>query len=201
MDDISPFLHEVGARLRAERDRLGLSQGEFGSAGGVNRGSQAEYESGKRPCTVSYLHAVGAIGADAGWILTGQRSAHSISDEQAQLLGCYDAISDQERDALLTVAGALAGRVTRPRKSPPAHPDLSHIPPQALEEMFSALLDGIDPAETQDARAHLLAERLPIALSRLRDLQPVVPPVPASPPAPPSARVAEPAMPDRGRRS
>lgn len=200
MDDISPFLHEVGARLRAERDRLGLSQGEFGSAGGVNRGSQAEYESGKRPCTVSYLHAVGAIGADAGWIFTGQRGAHSISEEQAQLLDCYDAAAAHEREALMTVAGALSGRVTR-RPAPARSGPLGDVPAEALEETLYHLLDGIDADETPAARAHLLAERLPIALSRLRDLQPVAPPVPTSPPAPPSARVAEPAMPDRERRS
>lgn len=42
----------------------------------------------------------------------------------------------------------------------------------ALTAMFEGLLDGIDPALTQDARARLLAERLPIGLSQLADALP-----------------------------
>ncbi len=45
-------------------------------------------------------------------------------------------------------------------------------PTRALARMFEALLDGIDDQATTAERALLLAERLPIGLSQLRDLLP-----------------------------
>lgn len=51
---------------------------------------------------------------------------------------------------------------------------------RALARMFQALLAGIDPAASPDELALLLAQRLPIGLSQLRDLLPesVMPPHP-----------------------
>ena len=47
------------------------------------------------------------------------------------------------------------------------------LPPQeALAEMFVALLDGLDREAPTVAQALLLAQSLPIALSRLTDLRP-----------------------------
>lgn len=47
------------------------------------------------------------------------------------------------------------------------------LPPErALVAMFQALLAGIDPQASEDERALLLARRLPIGLSQLRDLLP-----------------------------
>lgn len=43
---------------------------------------------------------------------------------------------------------------------------------RALERMFLALLSGIDPKASRDEQARLLARRLPIGLSQLRDVLP-----------------------------
>jgi transcriptional regulator with XRE-family HTH domain len=191
---------DFGARLKAERERLSLNQADFGKRNGVSRTSQSAYETGSVPASLDYLRAIESAGVDVSFLLWGVRANQTISAEHSELIACYDAVAAHERDTLMTVAGALSGRVTR-RPAPGRSGPLGDVPAEALEETLYHLLDGIDADETPAARAHLLAERLPIALSRLRDLQPVAPPVPASPPAPPSARVAEPAMPDRERRS
>lgn len=61
-----------GMRIRAERERLGLSLVEFGKKTGVSKGSQILYEKGNAP-TVDYLTAAGGAGADIFFILTGKR--------------------------------------------------------------------------------------------------------------------------------
>ena len=38
----------IGDRLREERERLRLSQGNFGEIGGVKANAQGKYESGER---------------------------------------------------------------------------------------------------------------------------------------------------------
>lgn len=43
---------------------------------------------------------------------------------------------------------------------------------RALARMFQALLAGIDPKASRDEQALLLAQRLPIGLSQIRDLLP-----------------------------
>lgn len=60
-----------GARIRAERERLGLSLVEFGKKTGVSKGSQILYEKGNAP-TVDYLTAAGSAGADILFILSGK---------------------------------------------------------------------------------------------------------------------------------
>lgn len=61
-------------RLRQERERLGLSQTEFGQLGGVKKLAQINYEKGQRQPDAAYLAGIAAAGADVLYILTGQRS-------------------------------------------------------------------------------------------------------------------------------
>lgn len=65
---------EKGARLKEERERLGISQADFAKACGVGRTAQFNYESGKRSPDGNYLHAAGALGVDTGYVLFGDRS-------------------------------------------------------------------------------------------------------------------------------
>lgn len=71
------------ARLREERERLGLSQAEMGKIGGVKKLAQFNYEKGDRRPDASYLTAIAAAGADVLYILTGQRSgAVDVEDQE-----------------------------------------------------------------------------------------------------------------------
>lgn len=65
---------EFGERLRLERERLGLSQGEFASKAGVHRNTQVRYETGKREADSGYLSRIQELGVDYGFLLFGQRT-------------------------------------------------------------------------------------------------------------------------------
>lgn len=62
---------ERGLRIRAERERLEMSQEAFGKLGGVGRATQFLYEHGDRDPNADYLVRISEAGADAHWILFG----------------------------------------------------------------------------------------------------------------------------------
>lgn len=72
-------------RLRAERERLGLSQVAFGDLCGVGKHAQINYEAGRRSPDGNYLMAAAAQGVDVLYILTGERSAASLPGELARV--------------------------------------------------------------------------------------------------------------------
>lgn len=63
----------VGARLKEERERLGMSQTSFGRAGGVTKQAQINYELNRRAPDTNYLVAIATLGADIQYIVTGIR--------------------------------------------------------------------------------------------------------------------------------
>jgi len=65
---------ERGERLRDERRRLGMSQTKLAKIAYVSKGSQILYEKG-RPPTADYLCAVGEIGVDIVFVLSGKRAS------------------------------------------------------------------------------------------------------------------------------
>lgn len=66
-------MHTYGEKIREERERLGLSQTEFGDKTGVTKKTQGLYERGEREPDGSYFQAAGAAGCDVLYILTGRR--------------------------------------------------------------------------------------------------------------------------------
>ena len=92
----------VGNRLREERERLGLSQEEFGTRVGVSRGTQKKYElSGSSSIDLKYVTALETLGVDATYILTAARSlADGLSRDEAAILDQYRAIPEQDQRAL-----------------------------------------------------------------------------------------------------
>ncbi|MGM3189862.1 helix-turn-helix domain-containing protein [Dickeya dadantii subsp. dieffenbachiae] len=95
----------IGTRLREERERLGLSQVAMGDIGGVKKLTQLNYEKGDRMPDAAYLNAVSKIGVDVQYVVTGVRSAATLTDEEQQLLGNY-------RTAPLTVKAAVLAALT-----------------------------------------------------------------------------------------
>ena len=65
----------IGARLREERERLGLNQEGFGQLGGVRKQAQLLYEKDERKPDSDYLVAVAAAGVDVLFVLTGRRQS------------------------------------------------------------------------------------------------------------------------------
>lgn len=69
-------------RIRAERERLGMSQEVFANKVGVTRVTQNYYENGVRDPSLNYISACGAVGVDILYLLFAE--AHGI--EYADLL-------------------------------------------------------------------------------------------------------------------
>ena len=151
----------IGARLRAERDRLRLSQTELARIGGVSRNSQTAYETGKTPFTSDYLALVAEAGGDALFIITGSRSAGAMDNEQASILAAFDALGTEGRNAVLYLVCSLA------KQSMPAKP-LTLPSTAALTDAFGSLLKN-SPGLAGDELAHELAMRLPTILRSAED--------------------------------
>lgn len=86
--------------MRDERLRIGLSQDEFASVGGVARRSQSAYESDERSPDADYLLAVRAIGVDICYVLTGERhhtDGKAVGDndaDEAEVLAMYRQLNE-----------------------------------------------------------------------------------------------------------
>lgn len=76
-------ISEFGARLKQERDRLGMSMHDFAELGEVNRVTQMRYETGANYPTVEYMYKIGQHGVDTMFIATGFESSELISFKDA----------------------------------------------------------------------------------------------------------------------
>ncbi|MCO1398570.1 helix-turn-helix transcriptional regulator [Burkholderia cenocepacia] len=94
--------------MRDERLRIGLSQDEFATVGGVARRSQSAYESDERAPDAAYLLAVREIGVDIGYVLTGKRfaageaapEAGARDADEAEVLAMYRQLNDTGKASL-----------------------------------------------------------------------------------------------------
>lgn len=102
----------VGARLRSERERLGLTQQQMGEAGGVSVISQRHYEAGRRVPDAEYLCRVAALEVDLLFVLRGTRAiGQRLESDEAELLRLWRAASPALREAAMRVLGAPAAAV------------------------------------------------------------------------------------------
>lgn len=159
--DYSSILVEVGARLRQERERRGMNQTDFAALANTKRGSQLEYENGKRPFDAVYLLKLIANGVDSHFVLTGQRSVVALDPDQARIFSLLGDLDADDRSALLHLA-SLASRQSPPSKA------LSLPSTGALADAFGGVLEA-SPGLTGDELAHELATRLPIILRAAED--------------------------------
>lgn len=93
----------IGIRIRAERERLGLKQ----DALGVAPKTQRFYESGERSPDSEYLQAFAMLGADVLYILTGHRAVGALKPDEAALLDNYRHSSPGNQAVLRKVGAAL----------------------------------------------------------------------------------------------
>lgn len=77
-----------GQRLKEERERLGMSQTQFGEIGGVARLAQRQYESEATSPTIRYMTAIVEAGVDANYVLFGIKSV--VKTLSASQLGCIE---------------------------------------------------------------------------------------------------------------
>lgn len=101
----------IGDRLREERERLRLSQGNFGEIGGVKANAQGKYESGERFPDAEYLAAVAVAGVDVLYVITGERKptkGDSLSHEETTVLEQYRSLPELDKSAVSRLTAALA---------------------------------------------------------------------------------------------
>jgi transcriptional regulator with XRE-family HTH domain len=67
-------MEDFGKRLKAERERLGLSQAAFAEACGVGKTAQYTYERGEREPNWSYMTMAEGLGVDVMYVFTGTRT-------------------------------------------------------------------------------------------------------------------------------
>lgn len=95
----------LAERLKEERERIGINQTAFGAVAGVGKTTQINYESGKRIPDATYLAAVGVLGVDILYVVTGVRvssPALSLTPDERQMLDLF-------RAAPLAVKAAAMG--------------------------------------------------------------------------------------------
>ncbi|PWB31413.1 transcriptional regulator [Pseudomonas sp. SDI] len=110
-------MNGIGARIRAERERLGLTQRAFGDIGGVEPNAQGKYESGERTPKADYLAAVAARGVDALYVLSGVATpsgAQGLNLEEDQLLDCYRQLQPADQQAVRHLLSSLSSNSLRP---------------------------------------------------------------------------------------
>ncbi|MFJ2986588.1 helix-turn-helix domain-containing protein [Collimonas sp. NPDC087041] len=100
-------MNSFGDRLREERKKLELSQDAMASAGGVQRLSQINYETGKRSPDWDYLALVAAIGVDVQYVLTGKVSSAELSSDEDELLRGYRCLDIRGKVSVLGMVDGL----------------------------------------------------------------------------------------------
>lgn len=91
----------LGDRLREEREKLGMSQSNFGELAGVTKASQINYEKGVRNPDTSYLLALKEAGVDVCYLLTGMRAItqEKVNEELRYLADAFEAIDTALHEA------------------------------------------------------------------------------------------------------
>lgn len=110
-------MSNIGVRLRAERDRLGITQDDFAAGVGVGKRSLINYEKGERSPDAEFLAAAAILGVDVLFVLTGMRSqpappSESLAHDEAEWLRIYRN-STPEMRKVLKAAGEAASKPTK----------------------------------------------------------------------------------------
>ena len=88
---------EIGARLKREKERLGLSQRDMAAMGGVSPGAYHYYEAGKRSPDAEFLLGISKGGVDIWFVLFGTPAPDGLSADEALLLMDYRSLGTQEK--------------------------------------------------------------------------------------------------------
>lgn len=105
--------NSIGARLRTERERLGMSQAQLAEKAGVTRNTQGLYETGARSPDGNYFAAVAEVGVDVAFVLVGpNRLKVEITPREMALIDRYRLSSPDVQvgvDALLAATAKQGG--------------------------------------------------------------------------------------------
>jgi transcriptional regulator with XRE-family HTH domain len=113
---------EMGARLREERERLGLSQSEFAALGGATKRTQIAWEKGEQVPNAEFLAHAAAQGVDVLFVVTGTRmptlpaAPQSLDDDAQAMVEIYRRLPIDDRAAVRRIANSAAKPAVEPKK-------------------------------------------------------------------------------------
>ena len=115
---------DIAQRLKAERERLGLTQTEFAALGGVGRKTQFNYEAGERAPDAVYLAAVQRAGVDVLYVVSGEHAggvapAPTLSPDEVELLQLFRAAPLAVKAAAIGALSSADARSARPQPASP----------------------------------------------------------------------------------
>lgn len=118
-------MDSIGERLKEERQRLDMSQTEFGELGGVLKQAQIKYEKGERFPDAAFLAAISQAGADVQYIVTGERQGHGIGESAVHqaVLDAVDLLSLEKKvdaDQLARAVVKLTSKSAAVASPPPS---------------------------------------------------------------------------------
>ncbi|RRV07031.1 helix-turn-helix domain-containing protein [Pseudomonas sp. v388] len=104
-------MKQLGARLREERKKLGLTQHDFAALGGIASNAQAHYESGERQPKAGYLIGIAGGGVDILYVLLGKHTptlANSLDPDEADVLAHYRSLPKEDQRAFSQLSASLS---------------------------------------------------------------------------------------------
>lgn len=96
---------EIGARLQAERERLGYTQEQITSLLGVPLEQYQRYETGEGDPGVFRMTRLAAIGFDVLFVITAER--HAPVNEENELLNRFRELSSRGKASIFMTLDAL----------------------------------------------------------------------------------------------
>lgn len=141
----------IGERLRSERERLGLSQPSFAATVGTTKQTLFSWETGKTAPDGFQLAALGAIGVDVLYVVSGERNpaAPALDVAERLLIDNYRRCNRDAKAHLVQTSALLAAGISAPekptRRKPPAEP----AAPAAAANMSNMTMTNNSPGSVQ----------------------------------------------------
>lgn len=113
-------MSSVGARLREERRRLGLTQDQLALIAGVTRRAQTRYETDANSASSAYFSAIAEVGIDVLYVLTGRRAIPvqaTLSEEELALLDNYRHSSREDQAAMRRMGLAMSKQTSEKKRN------------------------------------------------------------------------------------
>jgi len=106
----------IGARLQLERQRVGLTQGEFAEKLGIAKRTLAGYEGGTGDIGASVLEIARGLGVDVLYVVSGiytPTPETTLSEHEAQLVNDYRKMRREDQGSAQRLVSALAETAER----------------------------------------------------------------------------------------
>lgn len=113
----------IAERLKDERQRLKLSQPEFGALGGAGKTTVIAWERGDATPNAAFLASAAAVGIDVQYIITGERRGDGIGESAVYqaVLDAVDLLSLEKKVDAQQLAKAVV-KLTSRAPAPQAQP-------------------------------------------------------------------------------